>query len=300
MKIIELILADGIFSGIEAISLVESPAIEEDFIALKSQEVKLAEVSSEKRILMGALLVPNKPIYRKNKEEDYYIYFSKKTIEKASQLYLMNGNQNNTTLEHLHKLKGLTLVESWLVEDEVHDKSRKYGLDVPVGTWMGAVKVNSDEVWDEYVKTGKVKGFSIEGYFADKAERPKEAINDLEMEAEQQLSTIRTIIKEGERVELGIVDDLKNYIESLEGSIKTLEGDFQVFRSLRNRVQSEAENGEQRIKQINQELQRLRQAAKELGIDPNSFTEVKQAERLLNNFKSLTQGRAKLGGLLSL
>ena len=199
MKIIELILADGIFSGIEAISLVESPAIEEDFIALKSQEVKLAEVSSEKRILMGALLVPNKPIYRKNAEEDYYIYFSKKTIEKASQLYLMNGNQNNTTLEHLHKLKGLTLVESWLVEDEVHDKSRKYGLDVPVGTWMGAVKVNSDEVWDEYVKTGKVKGFSIEGYFADKAERPKEAINDLEMEAEQQLSTIRTIIRDGEK-----------------------------------------------------------------------------------------------------
>ena len=196
MKIIELILGDGIFSGIEAISLVESPAIEEDFIALKSQEIKLAEVSSDKRILMGALLVPNKPIYRQSEEEDYYIYFSKKTIEKASQLYLMNGNQNNATLEHQHTLKGLTLVESWLVEDEVHDKSRKYGLNVPVGTWMGAVKVNSDEVWDEYVKTGKVKGFSIEGYFADKAERPKEPINDFEEEeAEQMLSTIRSIVK---------------------------------------------------------------------------------------------------------
>ena len=196
MKIIELILGDGIFSGIEAISLVESPAIEEDFIALKSQEIKLAEVSSDKRILMGALLVPNKPIYRQSEQEDYYIYFSKKTIEKASQLYLMNGNQNNATLEHQHTLKGLTLVESWLVEDEVHDKSRKYGLNVPVGTWMGAVKVNSDEVWDEYVKTGKVKGFSIEGYFADKAERPKEPINDFEEEeAEQMLSTIRSIVK---------------------------------------------------------------------------------------------------------
>ena len=83
MKIIELILGDNVFSGIEAISLVESPAIEEDFIALKSQEVKLAEVSNEKRILMGALLVPNKPIYRKSGEEEYYIYFSKKTIEKV-------------------------------------------------------------------------------------------------------------------------------------------------------------------------------------------------------------------------
>jgi len=63
---------------------------------------------------------------------------------------------------------------------------------------MGAVKVNSDEVWDEYVKTGKVKGFSIEGYFADKAERPKEPVNDFELEAEEQLSEIRRIIKDGE------------------------------------------------------------------------------------------------------
>ena len=68
----------------------------------------------------------------------------------------------------------------FLVEDEEKDKSRLYGLDVPVGTWMGAVKVNNDEIWDEYVKTGKVKGFSIEGYFADKAQRPKDqTINDL-------------------------------------------------------------------------------------------------------------------------
>ena len=71
-------------------------------------------------------------------------------------------------------MKGLTLVESWIVESETQDKSRKYGLNVPVGTWMGAVKVNNDEIWNEYVKTNKVKGFSIEGYFADKMERPKE------------------------------------------------------------------------------------------------------------------------------
>ena len=228
MKIIELILGDGVFSGIEAISLVSAGAIEEDFITLKSQEVKLAEVSSEKRILMGALLVPNKPIYRKNAEDEYYIYFSKNTIEKASQLYLMNGKQNNATLEHQHTLNGLTLVESWLVEDEVHDKSRKYGLNVPVGTWMGAVKVNSEEVWEEFVKTGKVKGFSIEGYFADKAERPKEPINDMEQKAEQQLSSIRSIIKEGEtelathKVELALVQDIIKDSEIAKGKVNSL------------------------------------------------------------------------------
>ena len=162
MKIIELVLdEEQEDSGVEAISIVESPAIEEDFVALNSQEIKLAEVSKDKKLLMGALLVPNKPIFRKSGEEEYYIYFSKKTIEKASQLYLQNGNQNNSTLEHQHSLSGLTLVESWIVESETNDKSRMYNMDVPIGTWMGTVKVENDKVWNEYVKTNKVKGFSI-------------------------------------------------------------------------------------------------------------------------------------------
>ena len=178
MRIVELVLdEDQEMAGIEAISIVESPAIEADFVALKAEEIKLAEINKEKKILMGALLIPNKPIFRNSDDQDdYYIYFSKETVEKASQLYLKNGNQNNTTLEHQHSLSGLTLVESWLVEDEKYDKSRKYGMNVPVGTWMGSMKVNNDEVWNEYVKTGKVKGFSIEGYFADKMDRPKESI----------------------------------------------------------------------------------------------------------------------------
>ena len=212
MRIVELILGDDELTGIEAISVVENPAIEEDFIALKSEEIKLAEVDKDKRILMGALLVPNKPIYRRKGEEEYYIYFSKDTVEKASQLYLMNGNQSKATLEHQHTINGLTLVESWLVEDEVHDKSRKYGLNVPVGTWMGAVKVNNDEIWNNFVKTGKVKGFSIEGYFADKMERPKEPVNDFEEEeAEEMLSVIRSIIKEDKRLKGGKRRELEAY-----------------------------------------------------------------------------------------
>ncbi len=174
MKIVELILDEEAEIGVEAISIVESGAIEEDFIALKSQEFKLAEVDKEKRILMGALLIPNKPIYRRNGEDEYYIYFSKDTVLKASQLYLMQGNQNNATLEHQYEINGLSLVESWIVEDKVHDKSVKYGMDLPLGTWVGSVKVNNDDVWNEFVKTKKVNGFSIEGYFADRMERPKD------------------------------------------------------------------------------------------------------------------------------
>jgi hypothetical protein len=178
MKIIELILDEDEAIGVEAISVVENPAIESDFIALNNQEIKLAEINKEKRLLMGALLIPQKPIYRKSGKEEYYIFFSKKTVARASQMYLQNGNQSQSTLEHDKQLKGLTLVESWIVEDKAKDKTALYGLDVPVGTWMGSVKVDNDEVWNEYILTKKCKGFSIEGYFADKLERPKEEIEE--------------------------------------------------------------------------------------------------------------------------
>ena len=210
MRIVELILDENSVEGIEAISIVENPAIEEDFIALKNQEVQLAQI--DKQLLVGALLIPNKPIYRRKGEDEYYIYFSKDTIRKAAEMYLMKGNQNNSTLEHQHSLNGLTLVESWLVEDETHDKSRKYGLNVPVGTWMGVVKVNNDEVWETYVKTKKVRGFSIEGYFIDKMERPNEPINDFEEEeAEEMLSYIRRIVRDDKRYKDGKKEELESY-----------------------------------------------------------------------------------------
>jgi hypothetical protein len=199
MNIIELILDEqNIENGIEAISVVENPAIEEDFIALNTQLIELKELNKEKQILLGALLIPNKPIYRKNGDDEYYIYFSRETVEKASQMYLIKGNQNNSTLEHQHELSGLSLVESWIVEDEVHDKSRKYGMNVPIGTWMGAVKVNNNEVWNDYVKTGKVKGFSIEGYFIDKIEKPKaELKSQEEIDADLLLFKIKDVLSNG-------------------------------------------------------------------------------------------------------
>ena len=201
MKIIELILdeeQDDI--GVDAISIVESPAIESDFVALKNQEIKLAEVDKEKKILMGALLIPNKPIYRNGGEGEYYIYFSKDTIVKASQMFLQNGKQSNSTLEHNQALNGLTLVESWIVESKEQDKTALYGLDVPVGTWMGSVKVNNEDVWNEYVKTNKVKGFSIEGYFADKMETPKDkTLGDLMSEDDILLNKIKDILNAEEQ-----------------------------------------------------------------------------------------------------
>jgi len=196
MDIIELFIdEEDEVSGIEAISVVENPAIESDFIALKKQEFKLAEIDKEKRLIMGAALIPNKPIYRQNEDQEYYIYFSKTTVRKASELFFIRGNQNNATLEHQLELKGLTAVESWIVESE-QDKSRMYDLNVPMGTWMVSMKVLNDEVWEQ-VKSGVVKGFSIEGYLADKLQRPNEPIKDkAEVKAQKTIKQLKELFNE--------------------------------------------------------------------------------------------------------
>lgn len=192
MQIIELILDETqMLNGIDAISIVEHPAIEQDFIALSTQhKTEFAEQDSEKRILMGPALIPNKTIYRRDGDHEYYVFFSKGTIRRAAELYMIRGNQNNSTLEHMAEIAGLTTVESWIIEDEVHDKSRKYGMSHPVGTWMVSVKVNNADVWADYVKTGRVKGFSIEGYFADRVNMADQTIVDqlTEEEAKQILA----------------------------------------------------------------------------------------------------------------
>ena len=200
MEIIELVIDEESeeFSGIEAISVVESPAIEEEFIALKNEDqIRLAEVSKEKRLLLGAALIPQRPIYRKSDDNEFYIFFSKETVAKASQMFLQAGNQGQATMEHASKkLEGMTVVESWIVEDLVHDKSKKYGLDMPIGTWMVSMKVDNDEIWNNYVKKNKIKGFSIEGYFADKLSRPKDKINDIYSEDDKLLKDIIDVLEE--------------------------------------------------------------------------------------------------------
>jgi len=257
MNIIELILdEENNEIGIEAISVVENPAIEEDFIALNSNIIELAEADKEKKLLVGALLIPNKPIYRRSGDEEYYIYFSKDTVVKASQMYLQNGNQSKATLEHDHEINGLTLVESWIVEDEVHDKSRKFGMNVPVGTWMGSVKVNNDEVWNDFVKTGKVKGFSIEGYFADRMERPKEPIADLqeelsaieEAEAEFMLSQIKAVIKNDKRLKKGKRTEMESFSDYPQSVSNNAKRGIELNKKVNNKCATQV--GKVRAKQL--------------------------------------------------
>jgi len=173
MKVVELIIDEEDFdSGVDCISIVEHPAIEENWIALadEKKQFEFKEIDEDQRILIGALLVPNKTIYRRDTptEDPYYIFFNKDTVKLASELYMQRGYQNNASYEHIEKIKGLTLVESWIVESKEQDKSNIYDLNLPVGTWVGAVKVHNEKIWTEIKESGTLNGFSIEGMFGEK------------------------------------------------------------------------------------------------------------------------------------
>ena len=142
-----------------AVSLVEDPAIESNFIALSKQKSSI-KLENEKRLLIGAALVPNKPIYRNVNGNEFYISFDETTIEKLAQDFLANDYQHNITVDHQEEANDIVIVESWIKTSE-NDKSVSYGLNEPIGTWFIGMKVNNNEIWQR-IKDGFYKGFSIE------------------------------------------------------------------------------------------------------------------------------------------
>lgn len=170
METIELYIDETkIEDGVDAISFVNKPAIEENFVALSKHKVEFKSIDDEKRIIVGLALVPDKEIYRRQGDKEFNIIFSKDTVKKASHLYLKKLKTNNTTLEHEKSTDGVSVVESWIVEDAKNDKSNLYGLNAVEGAWVVVMKVDNENVWQD-VKNGKYLGLSIEGIFSDKKE----------------------------------------------------------------------------------------------------------------------------------
>ena len=176
-SIVELVIQDDNQElAIDAISLVTSPAIEQDFVFFGKEKNNLtfAKVDEEKRMLVSPALIPNKNIFRHNPntQEDYYVYFSKETVRKASELYLKHNNHHKATYQHQDRVSGVLTVESWIKEGD-SDKSKLYGYDLPNGTWFVKMKIENDELWQK-IRSGELKGLSIEGYFTDKMEAMSE------------------------------------------------------------------------------------------------------------------------------
>ena len=148
-------------SGVYMVSLVDEPAIEENWIKLSKQvEIKFS-ANKDKQLLYGPMLIPNKMIYRRDDNGyEYNIMFDEETIELIAEKFKKNKYNDQFNFEHSDRTVKAFLKEDWIIENP--DKSNKYGFDLPNGTWFGAVKVEDEEFWNTYVKGEEVKGFSVE------------------------------------------------------------------------------------------------------------------------------------------
>ena len=197
-KIVELVIEDNSEAlTIDAISLVSAPAIETDFVFFGKEKEKLtfAKVDEEKRMLVSPALIPNKQIFRydANSDQEYYVYFSPETVRKSSELYLKHNNHHKATYEHQDRVAGVMTTESWIIEDPQMDKAKLYGFDLPKGTWMVSMRIENDELWKR-IKSGELKGLSIEGYFIDKMQQ----MSLKQPTDEEILSALNEIIQENQ------------------------------------------------------------------------------------------------------
>ena len=167
-------IEDG--DGLTQVSLVQSPAIEEDFHFFSAQKDPLAFAieSEERRLITGPAMIAEKPIMRKSESgETYYVKFSKETIRKAVKLWALQNKYNAVNAEHANPVGGVYLMESWVTDESRGIAAPKAWTDAADGSWFLTYYVENDQVWKD-VKDGKFRGFSIEGYFTDKPAQAEE------------------------------------------------------------------------------------------------------------------------------
>lgn len=154
---------DDVMGELRRISLVSEPAIDEEFMLFNS-ELKFQTIDKERRVVTGPAMIPEIKIPRRDENgELYYGYFSIDTVEKAAQIFFKKGsNTNNTNLEHEFEIDGVNFFESWVIKNPEMDKAKELGFKLPEGTWMVSAKIDNDVVWNNYIKTGLIRGFSVE------------------------------------------------------------------------------------------------------------------------------------------
>ena len=293
--------------GVFAISLVNAPATEETFIAMAKQEkiVKFAKVDEEQRILMGLVLQPEQLIYRVDEDgNEFEMFFSAETIKDFSQNFFQSGFQLNSKLEHDEPIEGVTFVESWLVENPKIDKSAAFGLEYPKGSWLVSMKVDNDDIWNNYIKTGELKGFSIDGMveleevnFKSNIQMSKsnknilallkQIVSGAEQEVEVTLGSVKSgeldIQFDGETLEVGapvflIADEEK--VSLADGTYKLDEGGEIVVKDGLVESMSEAEAEEEVAPEaeevVEAELEEDGEVIEEVNADEESMKVIKE------------------------
>lgn len=265
-----------------AVSLVEDPAIESNFIALSKERIPI-KLEDEKRLLVGAALVPNKPIYRNVNGKEFYISFDEATIEKLAQDFLANDYQHNVTVEHQDNVDDIVVVESWIKTSE-NDKSVGYGLNEPIGTWFIGMKVNNDQIWQR-IKDGYYKGFSIEAIvgldefinnnnlqlsmdkeFIDKLrEIIYEAIGKTP-KADEIVADVNEEVKENQPIQLDAKDD---EIAKLKEDVANLTAEVERLKSERDELESKLQDAVAEKEKMNVEMEAVKNENIKLSKQPS-------------------------------
>lgn len=295
MKVYEAVYNENETEGVYALSVVENPAMQDMWIALSEQPetIEFSEVDEDKRLLLGASLIPNKKIYRNIDGNEFYITFSEDTIEKLAHNFLKQQNNNNSSLEHETKLNDMSVVESWIVEDPEKDKSNLYGKTYERGTWVAMMKVDNDDVWSK-VKSGEVKGFSIDALLKLKEVNLK---SDIIMNEDTKKSIVSEVI-DGVKTLLNLdkpkedVEEVEVVVEAApqenqELDIKALTN--QIKEALQAEFKAQNEAKEKEIETLKAELSK--QAEKEdVKVTPEAAP--KRKIELKSNTIETTKSRA--------
>lgn len=316
-------------SDVYAISLVDEPAIEENFIYLsKDKQEQIFLEKEDKHLIVGAVLVPNKPIYRNNGKEEFYIQFSKETIEHLAYEYLMNGRMYSVTTDHKDIADDICLVESWIKTSD-NDKSNDYGMNLPIGTWIAAMKVENEEVWQR-VKQGELKGFSIESFVnLDEINLKKQNTNmteevkmetielnegfwtklssiisdalgiskkteEVEMEkvdevVEETVELAEEVPTEEEVIEETVVEEVVNeVIDVIEETAPTEEDKIKELEEVINGLKEEINKKDEMIAEMSKNIEKL---SKQPSVEPINVKASKQSEH--PSFLDFASGRVK-------
>lgn len=209
----ELTIDDINYDGVTAISIVKFPALEENFMLFSKEKCNftISKSNIEKRIVTGPALIPDKEIYRFNylTGEEYNVYFSKDTVNKIAENFLIQNKNSNITLEHQANINDVSVVESWIVNNSKNDKSNELGFKINDGTWMVSLKINNDEIWENIIKEGKVKGFSIEGWFTTKFDKYSKDVSRETLEKDEEDEKAKSILEQIKEIIKNIEDEEK-------------------------------------------------------------------------------------------
>jgi hypothetical protein len=226
LPVYQIIVEDGDDTGISLISLVQDPAIVMKGMAFNNKEVMSFKEVGDKQIIIGPALIPDMKIYREDeKYGQYYVTFTKETIAKMVEKFNKFGSNRKINIDHSNQMVDAFIIEDWVTEDLVYDKSRKYGIEVPIGTYMIMVKIEDTKFWLEEVKGNEKFGFSIEGLLGQQlVSLSKEAsIDDLTEEDLFQIFSVLFIADSSN------VDRVKYFEEDKRLVVKFNDGSYYTY-----------------------------------------------------------------------